>query len=125
MLLATFSVTALLLSAVGLFGVMSYTVGQRRREIGVRIALGATRGDILRLVLGNGMLLTGIGIGIGIAGSIALTRLMQNLLFGVTATDAATFAGVSALLGAVALLATYLPARRAAGVNPTIALRSE
>jgi len=124
-LLTTFSVAALLLSAVGLYGVMSYAVGQRRREIGVRIALGATRGNITRLVLGNGMLLTISGLAIGIVASLGLTRVMQSLLFGVAATDVGTFIGVSSLLAAVALLATYIPARRAASVDPTIALRCE
>jgi putative ABC transport system permease protein len=124
-LIAIFSMAALLLSAVGLYGVMSYAVAQRRREIGVRMALGATRGHITRLVLGNGMLLTGVGIAIGLASSLALTRVMQSLLFGVTATDVATFAAVSTILGAVALVATYVPARRGTRVDPVIALRYE
>jgi putative ABC transport system permease protein len=124
-LIAIFSAAALLLSAVGLYGLMSYAVGQRRREIGVRIALGATRGHITRLVLGNGMLLTAIGIAIGLAISFGLTRVMQSLLFGLTATDAVTFIGVSAVLAVVALLASYLPARKAARVDPLVALQCE
>jgi predicted permease len=124
-LIAIFSVAALLLSAVGLFGVMSYAVGQRRREIGVRMALGATRGHITRLVLGNGLALTAIGIAIGLAASFGLTRLMQSLLFGVTATDVVTFVGVSGLLAVVALLASYIPARKAARVDPMSALQCE
>jgi predicted permease len=124
-LIAVFSVVALVLSAVGLYGVMSYAVSQRRREIGVRMALGATRGHITRLVLGNGMLLTVVGISLGLAASFGLTRVMQTLLFGVAATDPVTFAGVSLLLSIVALLASYIPARRATRVNPVVALRYE
>jgi putative ABC transport system permease protein len=124
-LITIFSAVALLLSAVGLYGVMSYAVGQRRREIGVRMALGATRGHITRLVLGNGMLLTGTGIALGLIASFGLTRVMRSLLFGVTATDTPTFACVSAVLGAVALLATYVPARKAARVDPIVALQYE
>jgi ABC-type antimicrobial peptide transport system permease subunit len=113
------------LSAVGLYGVMTYAVGQRRQEIGVRIALGATRSDILRLVVGNGALLTLCGVTIGIVASLALSRIMQSLLFGVTATDAMTFTAVSLLLSAVALVATYIPAQKAARIDPTVALRCE
>jgi predicted permease len=124
-LIAVFSVAALVLSAVGLYGVMSYAVSQRRREIGVRMALGATRGHITRLVLGNGMLLTVVGIALGLAASFGLTRVMQTLLFGVAPTDPVTFAGVSVLLSAVALFASYLPARKAARVDPVVALQHE
>ncbi len=124
-LIGAFSLAALVLSAVGLYGVMSYAVGQRRREIGVRIALGATRGDILRLVVGNAMLLTICGIAIGLLASLALSRLMHRLLFGITPTDALTFSSVSLLLAAVALIASFLPARKATRVDPTVALRYE
>ncbi|MFL6584736.1 MAG: ADOP family duplicated permease [Chthoniobacterales bacterium] len=123
--ITAFSVTALVLSAVGLYGVMSYAVGQRRRELGIRIALGATRRDILRLVVANGMALTLIGLAVGMLGAIAATRLMTSMLFGVTTTDPFTFFMVSGLLAAIALFACYLPARKATRIDPTIALRSE
>jgi putative ABC transport system permease protein len=122
-LLALFGGVALTLAAVGLYGVMSYAVSQRTSEIGIRMALGARRRDVLTLVVGHGMLLTAGGVIIGLAGAYALTRLMTTLLFGVSATDPITFAGVAALLATVAFLATWLPARRAAGVDPLIALR--
>jgi putative ABC transport system permease protein len=124
-LLGGFSALALILAAVGIFGVISYSVTQRTREIGLRVALGAKTGRVMRLVIAQGMALAGIGIGIGIAGALAVTRVLQTLLFGVTATDPATFAGVSALLALVALAACYLPARRAALVDPMEALRHE
>ena len=125
LLLAIFAGVALVLASVGLYGVMNYSATQRTHEVGIRMALGATRGDIMRLVVGNGMLLTLIGIGIGVAGSLGLTRLMQTFLFGIGTTDAVTFTGVSALLAAVALVANYIPARKATRVNPVIALRYE
>jgi putative ABC transport system permease protein len=125
LLLAIFAVVALVLASVGLYGVMNYSATQRTHEVGIRMALGATRADIMRLVVGNGMLLTLIGIGIGIVASIGLTRVMQSFLFGVGATDAVTFIAVSALLIAVALVANYIPARKATRVNPVIALRYE
>jgi putative ABC transport system permease protein len=124
-LLAIFAGVALVLASVGLYGVMNYSATQRTHEIGIRMALGADRRDIMRLVVGNGMLLTFIGIGIGVAASWGLTRLLQSLLFGVAATDLPTYAAVSALLIAVALVANYIPARRAMRVNPVIALRYE
>ena len=124
-LLIIFAVLALVLAAVGVYGVMNYSVTLRRRELGIRIALGARSVDVLRLVLGQGLTLTLIGVGVGLIGAYILTHLMASLLFGVTATDSLTFVSVSAVLMAVGVLASYLPARRAAKVDPLIALRSE
>ena len=125
MLVGAFALTALLLAAAGVFGVMAYSVSRRTREIGVRVALGAGSGDALRMILGQGLRTIAAGVVIGIAGALVLTRTVRSLLFGVTATDPVTFGGVTLMLVAVALLACYIPARRAASVDPMIALRHE
>ena len=124
-LIGFFGITALLLATAGVFGVMAYSVSRRTREIGVRIALGAGSGDVLTMILGQGMRTIFIGVAIGIIGSLALTRTVESLLFGVTATDPLTFGGVTLLLVGAALLACYLPARRATRVDPLVALRYE
>lgn len=123
-LLGTFSATALLLAIVGLYGVLAYSVAQRRQELGIRMALGATRSDILRLVVRQGMALAVIGIGIGLVAALLLTRLMSNLLYGVGTHDMTTFALAPLAFLAIALVASYFPARRATAVAPTEALRS-
>ena len=124
-LIGFFGITALLLATTGVFGVMAYAVSRRTREIGVRLALGAQSRDVLKLILGQGMRTILVGVAIGITGSLILTRTVQSLLFGVTATDPLTFSTVTLLLVAAALLACYIPARRATKVDPVIALRDE
>ena len=121
--LGLFAVAAMLLASVGIYGVMSYAVAERTREIGIRVAMGAQTRNVIELVIGQGMMLAGIGVGIGLAGAAGLTRLMKNLLFIVSPSDPLTFIVIALLLAGVALLACYLPARRAAKVDPMIALR--
>jgi predicted permease len=124
-LLSIFAALALLLSSIGIYGVISYIVGQRTHEIGIRMALGAQRKDVLRLMLGEGMRMAFVGVAIGVAVALGLTHLMVTMLFGVSATDPATFAGVATVLIGVALAACYIPARRAMRVDPIVALRYE
>jgi predicted permease len=125
LLVGLFAAAALLLAAVGLYGVVAFFVTRRTQEIGLRMAIGAQRGDVLRLVLGEGARMAALGIAIGIVASLAVTRLVSSLLFGISATDPLTFSGVALLLSLVALAAAYIPARRAMRVDPVTALRYE
>ena len=124
-LVAIFSAVAVALASIGLYGVMSYSVAQRRREIGIRIALGAQRGQVMGMVLRRSTVLAAIGIAIGLAGAAGVTRFLQGMLFGVTPFDPPTFALVAALFASIALVASYVPARRATSVDPLEALRCE
>jgi ABC-type lipoprotein release transport system permease subunit len=124
-LIGVFAATALILAVAGIYGVMAYNVTRRRREIGVRIALGASAFDVLRVVLGQGLVTIGVGLAAGILGAFALTRGLQSLLFGVTPTDPVAFVAVVVGLAAVATLACYVPAKRGTRVNPVEALRQE
>src|SRR5207253_8308860 len=125
LLFGLFAGLATLLAGVGIFGVMNYSVTLRTREIGIRMALGAQPGQVLMLVLKQGLLLTTVGIGIGLGGALLLTRLISGLLFGVAATDPMTFAAIVVLLAVVSLIACYIPARRATRVDPLVGLRYE
>lgn len=125
LLLGSFAGIALLLASVGIYGVISYVVSQRTREVGIRLALGARTEDVLKLVVGRGALLALAGVGIGVAGALAATQALSKMLFGVSATDPLTYAAVALVLGGVAVLASYLPARRAAAIDPMVALRYE
>ena len=122
---AAFGVLATMLAVIGLYGVMAYTVARRTREIGVRMALGAVQGDVIRLVMREVLLLVGSGLAIGLVASFALGKYVSSQLYGVTANDPASMAGAALLLATVAMLAGYIPARRAARINPTLALRYE
>jgi ABC-type antimicrobial peptide transport system permease subunit len=124
-LLGIFAALAVVLASIGIYGVISYLVGQRIQEIGTRIALGAQRGDVMRLILGRGFALTLIGVGTGSVLALILSRQMKKIIYGVSSSDPATFAAVILLLMAIALLACYVPARRAMRVDPMVALRYE
>jgi putative ABC transport system permease protein len=125
LLISSFAVAALLLATVGLYGLISYTVAQRSPEIGVRLALGATPGQVGRLIVGQGLALAASGVVLGLLGAIAATRLLEGLLFSVSTTDPTVYATLAGLLLAIAALACYVPARRAMRVDPVVALRSE
>jgi ABC-type antimicrobial peptide transport system permease subunit len=120
-----FGAAALFLAAIGVYGVLSFSVSQRTQEMGVRIALGASRGDVQRLVVRQGVLLAVLGIGFGLAGAFGVTRVIRTLLYNVTPTDPISFGGVALFLTAIAFVASYVPARRATAVDPIVALRNE
>ncbi|MEO7962926.1 MAG: FtsX-like permease family protein, partial [Gemmatimonadaceae bacterium] len=123
--LGVFGLLGLLLAAVGMYGVMSYSVAQRTREIGIRMAIGSSRGEVVRLVIRQGMKLVGIGLGVGLLGALGAARLVRGLLYGGSAADPLTIGVVTIVLVGVALLAIWIPARRASGVDPILALRTE
>jgi len=125
LLLGLFAGIAVCLAMAGVYGVVAYTVGQRANEIGLRMALGANTADVLRLILRQGMALTGIGLAVGLVAAVAATRLVASMLFEVKPGDPATYAGVAALIAVVSLAASYIPARRAARVDPVSALRQD
>ena len=123
--MSLFAIVGLTLASIGIYGVMAYAVAERTHEIGIRMALGADRADVLRMVLGEATRLAAAGVAIGLAGAAATTQLIRSLLFGVTPSDVPTFAGIAALLVATAFVASYIPARRATRVDPMVALRYE
>jgi ABC-type antimicrobial peptide transport system permease subunit len=124
-LLSIFGLLALLLAAIGVYGIMSYTVGKRTREIGIRMAIGAQRGDVMRLILNRGLLIAAAGLVVGLGSAFLTARYFQNFLFGIGASDGVTYAAIAVILSAVALLACFLPAHRATKVDPLIALRTD
>src|SRR4030095_14788121 len=125
LLFVLFGATGLLLTVTGIYIVLSYTVSHHTREIGIRMALGAQAGDVLKLIVGKGLILTVIGVGLGLVGAWGITRVMQTLLFGISATDWVTFTAVALMLMLVGLIATAIPARRATKVDPLVALKYE